>query len=163
MISKIVATENAQAALKGIMIGAYLDEIRAHSIQATLRFFSDQVCAGKRVTVDLVLTCEARVISNNLSVGDGEEDFFSERARFLSRAYGLIGKEIVDINLQDNGALTIKTETSSILLWLSSDDLGDDDWVWKVEHEEDTNLVTGGANPIYCMPEGDGVHFYFGG
>jgi hypothetical protein len=161
MTTKAVTTENAQIALKSMMIGAYLDEIRTHSIQATLRFFSDKFRAGERVTVDLVLTCEARVIASDSVGGDGEE-FFSERALFLSMAYGLIGKEIVDLKLQDNGALTIRTETSSIFLWLSSDDCVDDDWVWKVEHEKMDGLAIKDSNSIYCMPESDGVRFYVG-
>ncbi len=145
------------------MIGAYLEEIRTHSIQTTLRFFSDQVRMGERVTVDLVLICEASVSLNGLFAESGGEDFFVVRARFLSKVYGLIGKEIVELHLQDSGALTIRTETSSIFLWLSNDDFEDDDWAWMVEHEKDPTSKTRGANSVSCMPEEDGVRFYVGG
>ncbi len=162
MTSEAVTTQEAQEALKSIMIGAYLEEIRTHSIQTTLRFFSDQVRIGERIAVDLIFVCEAGVSLDDLSIESGGENFFSGRARFLSQAYGLIGREISELHLQDSGALTIRAEASSIFLWLSNDDYGDDDWAWMVKHEQDPSSKTRGADPVYCMPEGDGVRFYVG-
>lgn len=162
MTSKAVTTQKAQKSLKSIMIGAYLEEIRTHSIQTTLRFFSDQVRIGERITVDLVLTCEASVSLNGLFTESGGDNFFLDRAQFLSQAYGLIGKEIIELHLQDSGTLIIRTKTASIFLWLSNDDYGDDDWVWMVECEKDPGSEIRGANPVYCIPEGGGVSFYVG-
>jgi hypothetical protein len=162
MTSNLLNTQDATNALSSMLVDAYLDEIRAHSIQATLRFFSDHVRLGARTAVDIVFVCNASVLPDGFSRDEIQNDFFVERARFLSFAHNLIGKNIISVNLSDEGTLMLITDTSSILLSLSKEDLTDDDWAWKVELEENINILNSNMGALYCSAEDGYVRFYSG-
>lgn len=153
-------TEAAAKTLERMLVGAYIDQISTYSLQASLRFMSDQIRHGAVTAVDVIFACDAGIVGRDSPVTcTAEDDFFSNRARFLADVYRLIGKNVGVVKLQPDGTMIIGIESSSIIIHLTDDDYGEDDWIWKVESEANVDTPRVGIRCIVCFSTGDRVSF----
>lgn len=150
----------AEGVLNSLLVGACLDSFSVSSISVTLRFISSAVIPERSVYVDCAFSCEAFIAG--AGVGDhkaGSGDFFTERAAFIARIFGCMGRTVDSAGLEENGRLCLSIGDEVVVLCVSIEDDGQDESAWGVVVEESAGYLRPDTYSLACVVSDSGVSF----
>lgn len=149
-----------------MLAGAALDEFKVHSTQLQMGFLKDNPLDGRLISVQLIFGCSAFVSDDANQKNDVKhsgDDFFKERAKFLSEIYALIGREIASVCVDDEFNLLITFENIAVInVCIQPDDLDEGEWLWKVSLQDVLNNSENIPTSVYCVTEGGRLSLWSG-
>ena len=126
--------KNAEEAVKTLFTGSQLSHFQVYSIVINLCFRKLPKLIGHPVeswlnsTGRIAFVSKLESISNDI-VADKDYDFFDSRERVLEEVYRLIGKEVLEIDIDPTGILELRFETGNLIIAGDETDLEE---IWSV-------------------------------
>jgi hypothetical protein len=124
--------------LASLLVEAELDEYRVANYQLSLLFLRS--FGEKLRRVSIVFDCMASVMPwEEVARFKGSHvDKVTCRQKILGDLFLLFGSSVNEVATKPDGSLCLKfNERQAMVLHVNEDDLGADDWIWRVEGEAD--------------------------
>lgn len=122
----------AEDASRLLLVGATLDNFRVHSLALDLNFLRLPKIGILPVSIWLCCTGQVSYSSytpSNDTAQGADSDFFSTRTETLGYLFGLIGNQVIGIDIGSDGTLSLKFQNGELLVNGEQPDL---DMIWTI-------------------------------